>query len=201
MTEPNVTPAVRKVAAAHDVNLSAVAPTGAGGRVTVGDVRAAAGLPRAPEPPRYVAPASGSHGSDVRRNPLLAAAASTEPGRVRAATAKAPAPTLFTGGDLPPFTASGIDPTALLKVPWQARHPMAQAPTPAGAYAILASFEGITPEEAQDLATLEYNEHPSNREYRRRMDDWLLDGMTGDQLFAASGFTDKPAPPPGSGVR
>lgn len=42
----SATPAVSAVAAAHGVNLDAVTGTGVGGRITVGDVRTAAGLPR-----------------------------------------------------------------------------------------------------------------------------------------------------------
>jgi hypothetical protein len=38
-----------------------------------------------------------------------------------------PRPTLFADGDLPAVTASGIDPTLLQRVPWQARPALARA--------------------------------------------------------------------------
>ena len=59
---------------------------------------------------------------------------------VTLAEADGPAPTLFESGDLPDFTASGIDPQLLLKLPWQARHPVASAATQAVAYQLFAAY-------------------------------------------------------------
>lgn len=38
-----------------------------------------------------------------------------------------PAPTLFASGDVPPYTASGNPPSALLNLPWRLRHAAAKA--------------------------------------------------------------------------
>lgn len=127
------------------------------------------------------------------RNPLVAAAAQREPSRYAAAAAKAQAPTLFQGGDLPPFTASGIDPAALLNVPWQARHAVAAATTPAEAYSIVQTFTGTNVDEGTTAASLDFADHPANADYERRVTQWLVDAMTEDELYDAV-FGDRPAP-------
>ena len=54
------------------------------------------------------------------------------PGTVAAAESEGPAPRLFGSADLPPFTASGLDPSYLATLPWPLRCPVAAAPTLAG---------------------------------------------------------------------
>lgn len=50
-------------------------------------------------------------------------------------------PTLFAAGELPPVTASGIDPRLLLDVPWQARRAVARADQ-VEAYRLLERYSG-----------------------------------------------------------
>jgi hypothetical protein len=55
--------------------------------------------------------------------PLALAMADTWPAKVRYALAINPnVPTMWSTGDLPAFTASGIDPELLLELPWGVRH-------------------------------------------------------------------------------
>lgn len=49
---------------------------------------------------------------------------------------------LFADGDLPAITASGIDPSVLNGVPWQARHALASASTLSEAAALLERYGG-----------------------------------------------------------
>lgn len=70
---------------------------------------------------------------------------------------------MFSSGALPPFTASGLDPQVLLRVPAAARTAMAAATTTAEAYAILTSFDGLTPGQAEQRAA----EVAENHEYSR----------------------------------
>lgn len=102
----------------------------------------------------------------MARNPLVAQIrAQAMAGEITVPTS--PAPALFANGDdLPTFTASGISPTALLEVPWEARHAMAAAATTAEAYAIQADVQenGNNP--------LEYADHPGNADYRQRVAKW-----------------------------
>ena len=114
------------------------------------------------------------------RNPVVAAAAARDVHAYTAAAAKAAPPTLFAGGDLPPFTASGIDPAKLLSVPWQARHAIAAAPTTGEAYRLQQDYSGPG---AEDIAALEQGEHPGNLDYQRRAEQWLVDGMSNDELY------------------
>ncbi|MFF5201753.1 hypothetical protein ACFY3B_19340 [Micromonospora parva] len=59
-----------------------------------------------------------------------------------------------TSGELPAFTASGIDPKVLLRSPAPVRPALAAATTPAAAYAIAQRYAGMTDERAaQVLAT------------------------------------------------
>jgi hypothetical protein len=118
-------------------------------------------------------------------NPLVAQARAGDP---RAATTAVPAPTLFAGGDLPPFTASGLDPRMLLQVPWQARHPVAEASTVAQAYALVQRYSGP---DAEDAAAFELGGHQGNRAYATRVHQWQRDlpdpaGTTYSDLYGRS---------------
>ena len=62
-------------------------------------------------------------------NPLHAAMKRIKPGLVAAAEQEGPPPKLFGDSDLPPFTASGLDPQVLARHPWPIRQAMASAPT------------------------------------------------------------------------
>ncbi|MCU1612779.1 MAG: hypothetical protein JWO98_319 [Frankiales bacterium] len=62
-------------------------------------------------------------------NPLLEDAQQAVPAAVALATQQnGEPPTMFDSGDLPPFTASGVDPRFLALLPWRIRHAAAMAP-------------------------------------------------------------------------
>lgn len=103
------TPTVRAEAKALGVALDTVTGTGAGGRVRLSDVRAAAGLSPRPTPARR------------------STAATTPPGPAA----------------LPPFTASGIDPQALLQVPEVVRPALAAEESRAIAYELVQTYRGL----------------------------------------------------------
>ena len=79
-----------------------------------------------------------------------------------------PAPTLFESGDLPPFTASGVDPRHLLDLPWTLRHTAAAAPAAGTVLDLLEQaaegvemFTGLAPTHGSDA-------------YVARMHRWLI---------------------------
>lgn len=117
------------------------------------------------------------------RNPLVDAARAAAPGMtVRAAAAATSTPTLFSTGDLPAFTASGIDPNLLLQVPWQARHAMAAATSTQAAYAILAECTGP---DGPDAAELNYSGDDGNRQYAKRVEQWVGAAMTDEENYTS----------------
>lgn len=73
-------------------------------------------------------------------NPLADDVAALSPTAHQAASTESPAPKLFAGGkaDVPPFTASGLDPQLLLKLPYGVRHAAASEPDRA---VVLQMFE------------------------------------------------------------
>jgi hypothetical protein len=73
-------------------------------------------------------------------NPSLAALQVENPAVYKLAIAGGPAPTMFVGGDLPAFTASGLDPAILNSFPWQMRHGAAAEPSAAVVYGWLEKF-------------------------------------------------------------
>lgn len=145
MTTPGATPLVRAEAQKLGIDLATVRGTGAGGRVTIHDVRAAA--PGSGRPPsrnaagarprllievssRFARTESKSVTVDVfGENPLLEELTQTDPQIFAKAQAQGagPVPQLFATGPLPAFTSSGIDPSALMQVPWMVRPTMARA--------------------------------------------------------------------------
>lgn len=58
------------------------------------------------------------------------------------AAAGGQAVTLFESGDLPPFTASGIDPSVLAALPWRARHAIAEEPDQQSALELVEAVSG-----------------------------------------------------------
>ncbi|MFY1656906.1 hypothetical protein [Micromonospora sp. WMMD1274] len=107
-------------------------------------------------------------------NPLVEHLAAAAPTEYHAACQVRPAPTLFEGGDLPAFTASGIDPAMLARVPWQARHAIAATPDRARAAAMIEDMSG---EEAETLAQLYHGSDAANRDYVLRVQQWRSDGL------------------------
>ncbi len=170
MTEPFITPLVKQLADQYGVNLADVRGTGVARRITAADVRRAAGiLPRPtgyaaasrPRPhltitsqSRWLRHTSSGTGSLVERpmveidvygpNPLIDELRQADPRRYAEAENRGgKPPTLFVTGDLPLFTASGVDPNVLLQLPWVARHAAARA-TPSDAVVILEAYGAVT---------------------------------------------------------
>lgn len=143
------------------------APAPAAHRVTSGQVAA-----QLAEQRRVAAAAAipGQTGYGVRPDPnsmdalLMEACSTPPPGRQ---------PTLFPEGELPSFTASGIPPRELLKVPWQVRPAMARARTTAEAYKLLAEYAG---EDGQVRAEVDAMGggplHADAVEYERAYERW-----------------------------
>lgn len=76
-------------------------------------------------------------------NPLADDFRQVNPATYDVALSKAgPPPKMFAGGtaDLPAFTASGIDPTHLLKLPYTARHHAAALADPSAAHGIFEQY-------------------------------------------------------------
>ncbi|PZS15526.1 MAG: hypothetical protein DLM57_12475 [Pseudonocardiales bacterium] len=122
-----------------------------------------------------------SRGPAYALNPLVdQVRAQVSAGEVRAPTTSAP--TLFAaGGDLPPFTASGIPVDTLRQVPWQARHALAAAPTMADAYQVLQDCTaGADGESGEAIASVDYGDHPGNADYQARVVAWQQSGITAE---------------------
>ncbi|OLT21400.1 hypothetical protein BJF81_02335 [Ornithinimicrobium sp. CNJ-824] len=198
MTIQHHTPLVNALAARLGVDLATITGSGAGGRVTADDVRAAApprqSAPSPQVPPRATsARASGekvtyraSNGETVTvsttaLNPLLDEIKQSKPELARHMLAAQPAPTLFATGDLPVFTASGIDPSRLRELPWHVRHAAARADSRAA----LALFERFTPadEMRSAEAEMEHGHDSSNADYRDRMRHWEMTAGISNELY------------------
>lgn len=182
-------PTVARLARTMGVDASRLVGTGAGGRVTVADVRAAA------HPPSLTAGRLEARASTVapsveaqwRRNPLVEEARAARPTEYEAAAAIEPPPTLFANGDLPLFTASGIEPAVLLELPWTARH-AAAATTDRGRVA--AMLEECAPHTEASLSNADaYRGHDGARDYQQRVQDWLR-GNTPAQRAATDPLRD-----------
>ncbi len=174
------TPLVRRLAAEYGVDLATVQGTGVCGRIRKADVLAAAGVPKTPPSP-FLARQTAATAKRFPANPVAAELRARSPELAnRAARGDTPEPTLFSTGDLPPFCASGIDPQALLQVPWQARPAVAAAPTQAKAYELVQTYSGP---DAENLAAWDFRDVEEG--YRSRYSDWLADAMTMDEVYDA----------------
>lgn len=114
-------------------------------------------------------------------NPLADAVRESEPHRYEQVAAVKEPPKLFAGGtsDTPAFTASGIAPDQLLRLPVGLRHAAAAEPDINVVYSWFETYAGI-PDAVID--------HPGLQEARDRIDDWLentdLDTRTPEQRAA-----------------
>jgi hypothetical protein len=106
-------------------------------------------------------------------NPLLDDLRQSQPANFAAASAEAPAPTLFESGDLPPFTASGVDPQQLVRLPYTLRHAAAGTSDPA---VLLGYVEDYGNDPTAVLP------HQGLESYKARLSRW------------AGGFDKPPAP-------
>lgn len=117
------------------------------------------------------------------RNPLVRAAYLTREALALQAAGRGPEPTLFAAGDLPDFTASGVDPKVLLRAPWNARQSLAAEPEAARVFAIIEKFNGLDAEEAELVAKSEGLEGAAVSAYRFAVKAWLNAGVSDDELF------------------
>ena len=134
-----------------------------GGRDVTGEVTALLAK-IASQDGRGVAAARPAPDTTFARNPLADQIRASNPVLAELAAADAPAPTLFAGGDLPSFTASGVDPKVLTELPWQLRHAAAAEPDRGQVLAMVQN-----PDEALSLGG---GNHPGNDEYSGRIAQW-----------------------------
>lgn len=189
-------PPVRRMAARYGVDLREVAGTGVAGRITTRDVQAhpvaalqvdAARLLHLTVSPAFAADhTSGrreiairsafSPGSQVTYdpygpNPLAEDARQHDPAAAAAAVGIGPAPTMFTAGDLPAFTASGLDPRELRKLPWPARLVVAADPDQARVWAAFEEYQ-----DDPEAALFDLGHADPVEEYRTHVRQWLAAG-------------------------
>lgn len=94
----------------------------------------------------------------------------THPGLVDAITRDAgPPPTLFSRGDMPRVTASGIDPAALRDLPWRARLAAAWEPDRLKAFEIVEDYSGP---DGEDMALVNLAGHPAVGRHVSAVNTW-----------------------------
>ncbi|MCD4525235.1 hypothetical protein [Nocardioides sp. cx-173] len=109
-------------------------------------------------------------------NPYVTDLSASYPGVFGAATERQAAPTLFAGGDLPPFTASGLSPEMLKELPFTMRHAAASERDTAK---LLDWIErAVAEHERVKYAVLD---HPGLAAYRDRVNAWV-NGLNPDEL-------------------
>jgi hypothetical protein len=104
-------------------------------------------------------------------NPLAEAIRSTNPLRYDQVIAIKAPPKMFAGGaaDYPAFTASGIDPEQLLKLPYGVRHAAAAEPDITRVYAMFEQYAEGVPLLSSDPVM----DHPGLVDARIRLQTWL----------------------------
>lgn len=174
------------------VELASVKATGQHGRITRSDVVAAGrGVEVEVQPVAASPSASPAHqaGEVGPRNPLVAAAWQERPTVAARAANVSSAPTLFSAGDLPDFTASGVDPSVLLRVPWNARPALAAEPDKAKVYESIELFNGVTdPGDAEALAKDHGLQSGAVAEYASRVKGWMLAAASDDEIMTSLGY-------------
>ncbi|MGC5012976.1 E3 binding domain-containing protein [Streptosporangium sp. DT93] len=157
-----------------NVDMATVQGTGPNGQIVYEDIiRARAARPANPQAastPKATAKRRLPR-VDASRNPLVAAAQAGAGAAHLDAYAQMP-PTLFASGDLPPFTSSGIDPSALLSVPWYARHAIAGETDRGKAAELLEAYSGPDGDVAAQADAV--SSHAGNHDYRLRVDEWQM---------------------------
>ncbi len=118
-------------------------------------------------------------------NPLLNDAEQAQPALVDVARkTNGEPPSMFESGDLPPFTASGVDPQHLTRLPFRTRHAAATEPSPA---AVLRMVETHGPDADAQAPS------PGLDEYRNRMSGWLRGTWTNPSAPAVDPSTKEAA--------
>jgi len=118
-------------------------------------------------------------------NPLLDDAEQAQPALTAVARkSNGDPPTLFESGDLPPFTASGVDPQHLTRLPFRTRHAAATESSPA---AVLRMVETHGPNPDAQAPS------PGLDEYRNRMSGWLRGTWTNPDAPAVDASTQEAA--------
>ena len=109
-------------------------------------------------------------------NPYVTDLSARSIGVFEAASERQAAPTLFAGGDLPPFTASGLKPEILTDLPFTMRHAAASEQSTTK---LLDWVErAVAERESTKYVTLE---HPGLEAYRERVNAWVK-GLNPDRL-------------------
>jgi hypothetical protein len=121
-----------------------------------------------PQPPTPKGPA-------YAKNPFVDEVLASSRSIYQHALAGGPPPTLFSAGDVPAETMSGMDPARLLAAPWTARHAIAAARTQADAAELLELVSG--PDGTENARMFELDRHPGLRDYRMRVDAWANEGV------------------------
>jgi hypothetical protein len=93
----------------------------------------------------------------------------SSPGLVAAAERGGPPPRLFANGDYPTSTASGLDPQALVGLPWRARLAAAWEPTMASAHQIA---ERYADEYGEWMAASDLSRHPAVTDHVTAVHAW-----------------------------
>lgn len=103
-------------------------------------------------------------------NPMVSSVSAKDPTTFTAASERSPAPTLFASGDLPPFTASGVDPQILSRLPFGMRHHAASEPSAA---AVLSMVEEVA--SAPDRMGRRVMRNVGLDDYASRVEAWVKD--------------------------
>lgn len=102
-------------------------------------------------------------------NPLVTDLEARRPKLAKMAKDRGPAPTLFATGNLPPFTASGVDPDLLKGLPYNWRHAAASEPDRT---VVLAWLEQCAMDRAAFTAGVDAKAHVGLLDYQARMEGW-----------------------------
>ncbi len=118
-------------------------------------------------------------------NPLLDDAEQAQPALAAVARkSNGDPPTMFESGDPPPFTASGVDPQHLTRLPFRARHAAATESSPA---TVLRMVENHGPNPDAQAPS------PGLDEYHNRMSGWLRGTWTNPTAPAVDASTQEAA--------
>lgn len=94
---------------------------------------------------------------------------------VRAAAAGTAMPTAFPAGDLPVLTASGVEPSVLASLPWQARWAAARAETRGEVAAMIGEYQGAFGDDMAAVHAMSGGPfHEDVQRYSADVSNWLV---------------------------